>query len=46
MLSEAKKQLSRNSWHQVQHSTCKGVTIEKFCMGHHNDLSGNNKLPD
>ena len=46
ILSEAKKQLSRNYWHQVQHSECVGVTTATVCMGHNHDLYDYNKHPD
>ena len=46
MLFESKKQLSRHSWHRVQHSPCGGVTTAKVCVDHQYYLSTHNKLPD
>ena len=46
MLSEALKQLSRNSWHWVQYSAFGGVTTAKVWMGHHHDLYAHETLPD
>ena len=46
MLSEAKKQLIGNTWHQVQNLSCGCVTTARVWMVHHHEFSASNKRPD